>query len=71
MFKYFNNFVDARPNGLDVLICDEAHRIRQVSANRYTRPRIGPGVSKSMNCSMRPECRYSCLTSTKSCGPVR
>jgi hypothetical protein len=36
MFKYFNNFVDARPNGLDVLICDEAHRIRQVSANRYT-----------------------------------
>jgi hypothetical protein len=36
MFKYFNNFVDARRNGLDVLICDEAHRIREVSANRYT-----------------------------------
>jgi hypothetical protein len=36
IFKYFNNFVDARRNGLDVLICDEAHRIREVSANRYT-----------------------------------
>jgi hypothetical protein len=36
MFKYFNNFVDAKRNGLDVLICDEAHRIREVSANRYT-----------------------------------
>ncbi|HEX8509971.1 MAG TPA: DUF2075 domain-containing protein [Propionibacteriaceae bacterium] len=36
MFKYFNQFVDAEHNGLDVLICDEAHRIRETSANRYT-----------------------------------
>jgi hypothetical protein len=36
LFKYFNNFGEARRNGLDVLICDEAHRIREVSANRYT-----------------------------------
>lgn len=36
MFKYFNQFVDAEQNGLDVLICDEAHRIRENSANRYT-----------------------------------
>ncbi len=36
MFKYFNQFVDAERNGLDVLICDEAHRIRETSANRYT-----------------------------------
>jgi hypothetical protein len=43
MFKYFNNFVDARPNGLDVLICDEAHRIRQFSANRYTPARNRTG----------------------------
>jgi hypothetical protein len=43
MFKYFNNFVDARPNGLDVLICDEAHRVRQVSANRYTPARNRTG----------------------------
>ncbi|QFZ24114.1 DUF2075 domain-containing protein [Saccharothrix syringae] len=37
MFKYFNNFMDAEPRGLDVLICDEAHRIRETSVNRYTR----------------------------------
>jgi len=36
MFKYFNQFVDAERNSLDVLICDEAHRIRESSANRYT-----------------------------------
>ncbi|MET8011207.1 DUF2075 domain-containing protein [Streptomyces sp. NPDC005271] len=37
LFKYFNSFMTAEPNGLDVLICDEAHRIRETSANRYTR----------------------------------
>ena len=36
MFKYFNSFIDAEQNGLDVLICDEAHRIRETSANRFT-----------------------------------
>ncbi|MFD0684744.1 DUF2075 domain-containing protein [Actinomadura fibrosa] len=43
LFKYFNNFMDARKNGLDVLICDEAHRIREVSANRYTPARLRTG----------------------------
>ncbi|MEC4612492.1 DUF2075 domain-containing protein [Tsukamurella tyrosinosolvens] len=37
MFKYFNQFVTADRNGIDVLILDEAHRIRETSANRYTR----------------------------------
>ncbi|MEU5578039.1 DUF2075 domain-containing protein [Streptomyces huasconensis] len=37
LFKYFNSFITAERNGLDVLICDEAHRIRHTSANRYTR----------------------------------
>lgn len=36
LFKYFNSFMTAERNGLDVLICDEAHRIRETSANRYT-----------------------------------
>lgn len=36
LFKYFNSFMAADRNGLDVLICDEAHRIRETSANRYT-----------------------------------
>ena len=37
LFKYFNQFMTADPNGLDVLIMDEAHRIRHTSANRFTR----------------------------------
>ncbi len=37
LFKYFNSFMDAERNGLDVLILDEAHRIRATSENRYTR----------------------------------
>jgi len=40
MFRYFNQFVDAERNGLDVLLCDEAHRIRETSANRYTSARM-------------------------------
>ena len=36
LFKYFNNFTDAEPDGLDVLIADEAHRIRETSNNRFT-----------------------------------
>ncbi len=36
LFKYFNSFMAAERNSLDVLICDEAHRMRETSANRYT-----------------------------------
>jgi|APSaa5957512535_1039671.scaffolds.fasta_scaffold11606_7 uncharacterized protein len=34
-FKYFNNYVDADYNELDVLIADEAHRIRKTSNTRF------------------------------------
>lgn len=37
LFKYFNSFIAAERNGLDVLILDEAHRIRETSANRWTK----------------------------------
>lgn len=37
LFKYFNSFMEAEKNGLDVLILDEAHRIRETSASRWTR----------------------------------
>lgn len=43
MFKYFNQFIDAERNGLDVLICDEAHRLRETSANRYTSAKLRTG----------------------------
>ncbi|WP_115685603.1 DUF2075 domain-containing protein [Corynebacterium senegalense] len=36
LFKYFNNFTQAQENGIDVLIADEAHRIRETSNNRFT-----------------------------------
>lgn len=36
LFKYFNSFTDAEPQAFDVLICDEAHRIRDHSWGRFT-----------------------------------
>jgi hypothetical protein len=36
LFKYFNDFMQAERNGLDVLILDEAHRIRETSVSRWT-----------------------------------
>jgi DUF2075 family protein len=35
-FKYFNGYSDAKRDAVDVLICDEAHRIRENSHNRFT-----------------------------------
>lgn len=43
MFKYYNQFIDADQNGLDVLILDEAHRIKETSTNRYTRASLRTG----------------------------
>ncbi|GLZ77132.1 ATP-binding protein [Actinorhabdospora filicis] len=36
LFKYFNQFMTAEKNDFEVLICDEAHRLRETSVNRYT-----------------------------------
>ena len=36
-FKYFNNYATAEENAVDVLVLDEAHRIRKTSANRFTK----------------------------------
>ena len=35
-FKYFNSYTEAQDNEIDVLIADEAHRLRQTSFNRFT-----------------------------------
>lgn len=37
LFKYFNSFMTAEKNQFEVLIADEAHRIRESSNNRYTK----------------------------------
>lgn len=43
LFRYFNSFMEAEPNDLDVLVCDEAHRLRKTSANRYTKATLRTG----------------------------
>ncbi len=35
--KYFNSYINANENAIDVLIADESHRIRFTSNNRFTR----------------------------------
>ena len=37
LFKFFNSFSATEPNSIDVLVCDEAHRVRRTSNSRYTR----------------------------------
>lgn len=36
-FKYFNSYMNADEDEIDVLIADEAHRVRKVSWNRFTK----------------------------------
>ena len=36
LFKYFNGFTATKPDELDFLVCDEAHRIRETSRNRFS-----------------------------------
>jgi hypothetical protein len=40
LFTFFNNYVGAEPNTLDMIICDEAHRIRETSTNRFTKAEV-------------------------------
>lgn len=46
LFKYFNSFMAAERNEIDVLICDEAHRMRETSANRYTKADMRTGKAQ-------------------------
>lgn len=38
LFKFFNSFVSAEENAFDVLVADEAHRIRETSSRGWPRP---------------------------------
>src|SRR3989338_3485482 len=45
-FKFFNGFIDKtkyKEDGIDVLICDEAHRIRKTSEDMYTPKHLRSG----------------------------
>jgi hypothetical protein len=48
VFKYFNGYRNALPGEIDALICDEAHRIRETSNDRYT-----PKAKKSIEPQIR------------------
>jgi hypothetical protein len=37
VFSYYRNYSTAEPDALDVLVLDEAHRVRETSDNRFTR----------------------------------
>ncbi len=37
LFKFFNSFITTQPDSIEVLVCDEAHRVRRTSNSRYTR----------------------------------
>ncbi|WP_040863318.1 DUF2075 domain-containing protein [Nocardia niigatensis] len=58
LFKYFNNYIGADPRALDVIICDEAHRLRETSVNRYTtaemRAKAGPQIEELINVASVP-----------------
>ncbi|GAB3204518.1 DNA/RNA helicase domain-containing protein [Nocardia tengchongensis] len=58
LFKYFNNYIGAEPRELDVIICDEAHRLRETSINRYTtaevRAKAGPQIEELINVAAVP-----------------
>lgn len=43
-FKYFNSYSEAEENAIDVLIADEAHRLRKTSRSRFTPRNRGPDV---------------------------
>lgn len=58
LFKYFNSFMDAEKNGLEVLIMDEAHRLREKSVNRYTpkvlREKARPQIEELLDAARVP-----------------
>jgi hypothetical protein len=49
LFRYFNNFREhqTQPNAVDVLVADEAHRIRESSNDRFTKSAVQSGISQA------------------------
>lgn len=40
-FMYFNSYAKVEQNAIDILICDEAHRLRKISGDRFHPSRAG------------------------------
>jgi hypothetical protein len=45
-FKYFNSYAGAQPDEVDVLICDESHRIRETSNTRFQKKSDQPQINE-------------------------
>ncbi|MDO8514788.1 MAG: DUF2075 domain-containing protein [bacterium] len=53
-FKYFNSYMNSKKDTLDVLVADEAHRIRGTSNNRFTKKEMRsdtPQIEELINAS--------------------
>jgi uncharacterized protein len=63
MFKFFNSYLNAEDDTLDVLVCDEAHRIRKHSWDRFRKKdAIDPDRPRSTSCCRSPG--SACSSST-------
>lgn len=47
-FRYFNSYVPAERDEIDILVLDEAHRIRESSANRFT-PKVKRSAERQVD----------------------
>ena len=46
-FKYFNNYTNVPMDDVDVILCDEAHRLRQTSSSQFRPiPNAGPQIDE-------------------------
>jgi hypothetical protein len=70
-FKYFNSYGQAEPRQIDVLILDEAHRIRENSWNRFTKAEARSERAQVRELIEPPRSRCSSSTTCRWCGPAR
>lgn len=50
-FQFFNSFMNQKENEIDVLICDEAHRIRKNSSSRFKGKSDTPQINELIGAS--------------------
>ena len=51
MFRYFNSFTKEPPNSIDLMVADEAHRLRETSNSRWRKTSDRPQVAELVDTS--------------------
>jgi uncharacterized protein len=69
--KYFNSYMRADFNEVDVLLCDESHRIRESSNNRFMKAKDRSDRLRSTSCYRLARWWSSSWTTGRWCGRVR